>query len=395
MRKRAVDGEADGNGLETKTMSASLNETGASAGNEHSGMTDATSGKMDDATTTTTTTTTNENESGSKRNEEGEESDVSLQALLRLRKAQKMRKGGVEFTSSMRNTDSTTSNALTTTTAQKEGDDPLKDIQERFVGQSGQVKDVDIHMIAYVEAEMARRRGIAAAAAAAAENTNIDNGSRHNTETTTTTSRFTPAQRNAASLGKLHEIDLGPSATEANIARTEAAARSLLDPSQSTSTSTSTTNPDQQTTTTTTTTATANQKSKRPFNKRSRRTSTDIARDTLVEQILHETALSTFLPPNSTTTNPTSHNETDPTSNTEQTTDDIVAEQFRRDFIDAIQARRRAPKKVVQPVQGRPGQRVEEVVRGPKLGGSRAARAAMREREGAAAATAAGGVKKR
>lgn len=55
----------------------------------------------------------------------------------------------------------------------------------------------------------------------------------------------------------------------------------------------------------------------------------------------------------------------------DQAADDRVAEQFRKDFMDAIQSRRRTkPTKQLGKV---------EAPKGPKLGGSRAARAAMRE----------------
>jgi hypothetical protein len=57
----------------------------------------------------------------------------------------------------------------------------------------------------------------------------------------------------------------------------------------------------------------------------------------------------------------------------DQAADDRIAEQFRRDFLEAIQSRRRGARprnnKVTKP----------DVPRGPKLGGSRSARAAMRE----------------
>jgi len=59
--------------------------------------------------------------------------------------------------------------------------------------------------------------------------------------------------------------------------------------------------------------------------------------------------------------------------------DDRIAEQFRREFLDALNARRR----------GRSNQHKKKddvrKPRGPKLGGSRAARAAMRESERSAA----------
>jgi hypothetical protein len=59
--------------------------------------------------------------------------------------------------------------------------------------------------------------------------------------------------------------------------------------------------------------------------------------------------------------------------------DERIAEQFRQDFMDAMQARQRN-RVTGQPKlpAGKPG---EPVQRGPKLGGSRSARAAMREQQ--------------
>lgn len=59
----------------------------------------------------------------------------------------------------------------------------------------------------------------------------------------------------------------------------------------------------------------------------------------------------------------------------DQAADDKIADQFRKEFIEAIQSRRRfaRPKstKTVKP----------DIPRGPKWGGSRSARAAMREKQ--------------
>lgn len=60
----------------------------------------------------------------------------------------------------------------------------------------------------------------------------------------------------------------------------------------------------------------------------------------------------------------------------DQAADDRVAEQFRREFLDAIQSRRRVTRTKNTKTAAKP-----EVPRGPKLGGSRSARAAMRERQ--------------
>lgn len=58
----------------------------------------------------------------------------------------------------------------------------------------------------------------------------------------------------------------------------------------------------------------------------------------------------------------------------DQAADDRIAEQFRRDFLDAIQSRRVARKSNPKAEKDK-----AEVPKGPKLGGSRSARAAMRE----------------
>ena len=62
--------------------------------------------------------------------------------------------------------------------------------------------------------------------------------------------------------------------------------------------------------------------------------------------------------------------------NDDQAADDRIAEQFRRDFMDAISQRRQ---KTTQ-TSKKPGPgAVDDKPKGPKLGGSRSARAAMRE----------------
>lgn len=60
--------------------------------------------------------------------------------------------------------------------------------------------------------------------------------------------------------------------------------------------------------------------------------------------------------------------------------DDRIAEAFRKEFLDAVSARQR--KKVAPPsapARTAGGKKEEEALKGPKLGGSRSARAAMRE----------------
>jgi hypothetical protein len=57
--------------------------------------------------------------------------------------------------------------------------------------------------------------------------------------------------------------------------------------------------------------------------------------------------------------------------------DDRIAEEFRREFMDAM-AQRNRRRRTAQPAK--PGAKnQEEILKGPKLGGSRNARAAMRD----------------
>ena len=64
--------------------------------------------------------------------------------------------------------------------------------------------------------------------------------------------------------------------------------------------------------------------------------------------------------------------------NEDQAADDRIAEQFRREFLDALNTRSNRKKPPAVP----PGKGAEvEKAKGPKLGGSRNARAAMRAQE--------------
>lgn len=58
--------------------------------------------------------------------------------------------------------------------------------------------------------------------------------------------------------------------------------------------------------------------------------------------------------------------------------DERIAEEFRREFMDAMAERRNQRRKAPAPPP-RPGVKQEEILKGPKLGGSRNARAAMRD----------------
>jgi len=102
---------------------------------------------------------------------------------------------------------------------------------------------------------------------------------------------------------------------------------------------------------------------------RKRRNSEDVKRDALVEEVLKESRLDMYDEPSPEPQQPAGSGDGD-----DEAADEKIAEQFRKDFLAAMEMRRRhrAP--------GQPKPPGEAAHRGPKLGGSRSARAAMREK---------------
>ncbi|KAF7586477.1 hypothetical protein BBP40_008810 [Aspergillus hancockii] len=162
-------------------------------------------------------------------------------------------------------------------------------------------------------------------------------------------------QREPASLGKLHEIDLGQETKLQNIVRTEAATRRLVGDDE-----------DVHSKNDGSFSRTARvEKDERTWCHRKQRTSQDVERDRLVEEVLRESKLDVYEEPEG--------EAAAAAAGDDQAADDRVAEQFRKDFLDAIQSRRRVTRaKNTKTTKAEPS-------RGPKLGGSRSARAAMRE----------------
>lgn len=178
------------------------------------------------------------------------------------------------------------------------------------------------------------------------------------------------SRREPATLGKLHEIDLGQEATLQNIARTAAATRRMAGEPSSEQSQMGT--------------------NESGWRNRTRKYE-DMERDRLVDEVLRESKcewselcqvdvprlISFFL-----LVDVYDEPEQD-ISMDDQAADDRIADQFRRDFMEAIHSRRRTARaraatsaknttsssKTAKP----------EAPRGPKLGGSRSARAAMRE----------------
>ncbi|MCJ1281794.1 hypothetical protein MMC26_001117 [Xylographa opegraphella] len=286
----------------------------------------------------------------------------SVAEILRRRKAAQRKRAGIEFSNSSNaapyHAASQFSSASTTAESIPSAIDA---VINRFTPQTGHVVDVDNkHMMAYIDSELAKRRhGQGAADAVASGYANgvagpgvADLG----------------IQRQPAALGKLLEIDLGPDATLRNIARTEAAKRRLEGGEVEVEEGTG---------------KVRLRKDGKPFRSRRRRNSDDVKRDKLVEEVLRESRCEAISSKREDAWVLTAAVEIydepdDEDVNDDQAADDRIAEQFRREFMDAISSRRQrtGASTTAKSVKG---QKVDDKPRGPKLGGSRSARAAMRE----------------
>ncbi|KAL2844314.1 hepatocellular carcinoma-associated antigen 59-domain-containing protein [Aspergillus pseudoustus] len=252
----------------------------------------------------------------------------------RLRRIQRSRKGGIEFSATSRPSTNQASQTLSSTAAEDIEGERLRAMCDRFTAHTGQTVDVDKHMMDYIESELAKRyrQGMPGNAPS------LDSSDQRAPRNAPATPEL--PEREPAALGKLHEIDLGQETKLRNIARTEEATRRMNGNDDDPPTYRS---------------------PKKPSQYRKRRTSEDIARDRLVEEVLRESRLDVYDEP-----------EEEAVAADDQAADDRVAEQFRREFMDAIQSRRRVSRM-------KPATKQTEAPKGPKLGGSRSARAAMRE----------------
>lgn len=160
----------------------------------------------------------------------------------------------------------------------------LQAVVNRFTHQTGQILDVDKHMMAYIESEMQRRRGGGTAAQNSDGSSNANDGSNQQGENTSKSAYWTPVvpEGRGATLGKLHEVDLGEETKKRNIVRTQEATRRLQGDGS--------------------TTVEQDEEEeeeavggKKKMKGRRRRNSQDIQRDKLVEEVLKESRC-VFLP---------------------------------------------------------------------------------------------------
>ena len=154
-------------------------------------------------------------------------------------------------------------------------------VTERFTHQTGQMLDVDKHMMAYIESEMQKRRGGGAAPPTvnsgdgdAGGGGGGDGGAEQQGSGIGRKSAYwTPAvpEGRGATLGKLHEVDLGEETKKRNIARTQEATRRLQGGGSGDDADDA-----------------MDGSGKKKAKGRKRRTAQDIERDKLVEEVLRE-----------------------------------------------------------------------------------------------------------
>ncbi|KAI0879407.1 P-loop containing nucleoside triphosphate hydrolase protein [Hypoxylon argillaceum] len=273
---------------------------------------------------------------------------LSISEALRLRNARKSRLRGVTF--------GVDSNAPTGSA--EGGDDELSQMireeekkamelsmtasNRRFAPQTGLSGEiVNKHMEEYIEAEIAKRHYMASDAGKFRSSDHPGGSATHNESTVDK-----GEEKHTALTGKLLEVDLGDEVRSRNEAMTDRARRKLQGLAVEDEES-------------------AERPKKvrlgrdgKPWRPRNRRNSDDIKRDQLVEEILRENRW--------------------PNTGEDEAADDRIAEEFRREFLDAMAERQRRKKPVGPPTK--PGaKKEEEVLKGPKLGGSRNTRAAMRD----------------
>ncbi|KAI0842226.1 hypothetical protein F5Y06DRAFT_259311 [Hypoxylon sp. FL0890] len=307
-----------------------------------------------------------------------EEKGLSVAEVLRLRNARKARLGGVKFGAGSNNvfsdaTASVTGEVLDDLSLMiREEENKALDIaagvKKRFAPQTGMAAElVNKHMEEYIEAELARRHNALASSSSSRTGTSTQDRSSSQEPSSTGINATVPKPEhpNRALQGQLMEIDLGDEARSRNEALTERAARRMRGEDV-----------DEEDSGSGRPRKVRLGRDGKPWRPRNRRNSDDIRRDQLVEEILRENRLDVYETP----TPPPAPSATDGPDE-DGAADDRIAEEFRREFMDAMaerQQKRKKPANAPPPPKGAKGAKDEDVLKGPKLGGSRNVRAAMR-----------------
>ncbi|KAF9876448.1 hypothetical protein CkaCkLH20_05856 [Colletotrichum karsti] len=297
--------------------------------------------------------------------DDAQETEQHIPSAIRHRARKRL--NGVAFSTTARTSssddrpataDMSSSRALVPATSPP-SDEPL--IAKRFAPQTGLATTiVNKHMMEYIESHLSNR---ASPSAEATSNTTPQPGGASSASGSTSAAAAPDKEKKVHPImqGKLMEVDLGDEVRARNQAMTEKAARRLLGEAV----------PDEDEA------GDGGRKAKKsrlgrdgkPWRPRNRRNSDDVKRDRLVEEILRENKLDVYDVP--AVQQPQYEGDGD--------ADDRIAEEFRREFMDAMVQRQQKKKATAPPARVGARKADEDVLRGPKLGGSRNSRAAMRD----------------
>ncbi|KAK5990588.1 hypothetical protein PT974_08857 [Cladobotryum mycophilum] len=292
----------------------------------------------------------NEDDANEEDREEGgeEEEESAVAAALRLRNARKTgRLRGVGFKSDGRLGDNTEQSLVVRGTDGSNGAENavVGGIENRFMHQTGLLTILDDrHMNAYIESRLASRNAPSGTPDPSASSRNEDGTT---TTATTATAGGVRGRGGASAPNKLADQPASHGKLVEVAIPEEIQNRDAYNKRRRVEKST-----------------------KPPRRGRNRRNSDDIMRDNLVEQFLHENRRNRCIRRRRTPQASTSAPGADPSA------DDRLAEQFRQQYLDD-QAMRRKKKRPAQQQQRQ--QPSADVLKGPKLGGSRNQRAAVRD----------------
>ncbi|KAM6539384.1 hypothetical protein FALCPG4_001191 [Fusarium falciforme] len=281
-----------------------------------------------------------------------DDGDASVAAALRLRNARRGRLGGVAFRNSNRPDDEINhERALVPRESDEASHDAvLNSVANRFTHQTGMLADLnDKHMMEYIESRLSNR------ASGSASQSKSSSAPRSDAAPHATSAPPKETSGREVMQGHLMEIDLGDDVRDRNVARTERITQGGGGAQEDVPQGRRAKKP-------------RLGRDGKPWRPRNRRGSDAIKRDQLVEEVLRETRLDVYEMPDQ--ANKASEVEQDGAA------DDRLAEEFRQQFLEDV-AQRQLRKKKPANQPARPGS--EDVLKGPKLGGSRNVRAQMRD----------------
>ncbi|PSR76884.1 hypothetical protein BD289DRAFT_378375 [Coniella lustricola] len=284
--------------------------------------------------------------------ESTETEGLSVAEIKRLRNARKSKLKGVEFRPESAKSEAA---PMESSFGLQDDSEPVEvGVARRFAPQAGIVGElVNKHMEEYIESELARRH--AADKANDASTTQTPESSKAEPIAGLNTTKKVEDRPTMG--GRLQEIDLGQEARMRTALMTEQArkrlAGELVEDESDNAAKRVRLGPDG-----------------KPWRGRKRRASEDVKRDQMVEALMRENKLDVYDVP--------SHPGTSIEPEPDEAADTRIAEEFRREFMDAM-AERRNQRRRPAANASKSTAKQEEILRGPKLGGSRNARAAMRD----------------